>query len=293
MLSGASKLRIADFVHGKDGFGNTYPPAVSGIPHPGTAAEFIAAAARAHPGEVTVLALGPLTNVALAFALGPDVAPALDVVALGGAFFRNGNVNPAAEANILGDPDAADAVLSTPGARISMVGLDVTHACVVSSSAFQAWADGVPNQGEAQAIAQFLARAVSFYMSYHKSAYGLDGMFLHDPAAFVAVLAPHLFTWGSGPVVVTTGDGPTKGATIMDAGEKDWGRGGGGHSSRGDCDVHPPADPPPNAWVGRPRVRVATAVDAAGVVDLALTRLGAAVVEGAARRAARAGAPVA
>jgi len=289
MLNGASKLRIAAFVHGDDGFGNTHPPAAAtagaAVPHPGSAADFIAAASRADPGGVTVLALGPLTNVALAYERGPDVAPALEVVALGGAFFRNGNVNPAAEANMLGDPEAADAVLATPGARVAMVGLDVTHACVVSRAAFQAWADAVP--AEAQPIAQFLAGAVSFYMGYHASSYGLQGMFLHDPAALVAVLAPHLFTWGSGAVVVTTGSGPSRGATVMDAGEKDWGRGGGGHSCRGDCDGHPPADPPPNAWVGRPRVRVATSVDAAGVVNLALSRLGASVVEGAARRAAR------
>lgn len=293
MLNGRAKLRIADFVHGKDGFGNTHPqpPAEAGSPMPESAAAFIAAAARAHPGAVTVLALGPLTNVALAYAAGPDVPPALDVVALGGAFFRNGNVNPAAEANMLGDPEAADAVLATPGARVSLVGLDVTHACCVSRSAFTAWADAIPAPG--RPIADFLASAVSFYMQYHHSAYGHDGMFLHDPAALVAVLAPDLFTWGRGAVVVDTGGGPTRGATIMDAGEKDWGRGGGGLSCRGTDDGNglPPADhPPPNAWVGRPRARVATAVDAAGVVDLAMNRLREAVIAGGERKHAGGGA---
>jgi uridine nucleosidase len=287
MLNGQAKVRIADFVHGGDGFGNTHPPPAAGTPVQQSAAAFIAAAARAHPGAVTVLALGPLTNVALAYALGPaDIPPALDVVALGGAFFRNGNVNPAAEANALGDPEAADAVLATPGARVSMVGLDVTHACSVSRAAFTAWADAIPGPG--RAIADFLTGAVGFYMGYHAASYGMDAMFLHDPTALVAVLAPHLFTWGSGAVVVDTGAGPTRGATVMDAGEKDWGRGGGGVSCRDSGDgaatgvAH--AGPPPNAWVGRPRARVATAVDAAKVVDLALTRLREAVVAGGERK---------
>lgn len=224
--------------------------------------------------------------MALAFQQGPDVAPALDVLALGGAFFRNGNVNPAAEANMLGDPEAADVVLSTPGARVGLVGLDVTHACVVSRAAFSAWAAAVPPPG--QPVASFLTSAVDFYMAYHARSYGMDAMFLHDPAALAAVLQPDLFTWGAGPVVVTTGEGPTRGQTVMDAGEKDWGRGGPARSSLDGADGSA-ALPLPNAWVGRPRARVATAVDAAGVVDLVLRRLTAAAVQAGERKQAAAG----
>jgi uridine nucleosidase len=228
--------------------------------------------------------------VALAYAVGPDVPPALDVLALGGAYFRNGNVNPAAEANMLGDPEAADAVLATPGARVSLVGLDVTHACIVSRSAFSAWAVSVPPGGAR--LAAFLAGAVDFYIAYHARAYGMDAMFLHDPAALAAVLAPGLFTWGAGSVVVTTGDGPTRGQTVMDAGEKDWARSGPQRLSvggGGDGDGVAAPSPRPNAWVGRPQARVATAVDAAGVVDLVLRRLTAAAVEAGQRCAAAGG----
>ncbi|MEW5303721.1 MAG: hypothetical protein WDW36_006385 [Sanguina aurantia] len=110
---GAAKLRIADFVHGSDGFGNTLPPAPTGVALVTPAAQFIVQAINAAPGEITLLALGPLTNIAAALALDPGIASKwATLVILGGAFFCNGNVNPAAEANIFGDPQAADAVMA-------------------------------------------------------------------------------------------------------------------------------------------------------------------------------------
>ena len=77
-------------------------------------------------------------------------------------------------------------------------------------------------------------------------------MYLHDPAAFAAVIAPELFTWRSGAVRVVT-DGLTRGLTIMDEGKKVWNG--------------------PNAWMGRPAVSVAVGVDAAAVVQLVSCRL--------------------
>ena len=110
-IAGDAKERIADFVHGDDGFGNTGAPTVSTKPVFGTsAAEFIVQSANAFPGEVTVVALASATNVALALRLDRVAVTEnlQSVVHLGGAFFTNGNVNPAAEANVFGDPDAAD-----------------------------------------------------------------------------------------------------------------------------------------------------------------------------------------
>lgn len=76
-LRGAAKERIADFVHGSDGFGNTNQPASEGSAHPGSAAEFIVEAATKYPGEVVVLALAPLTNLALALHLDPRLGEKL------------------------------------------------------------------------------------------------------------------------------------------------------------------------------------------------------------------------
>jgi len=94
------KPRIADFVHGSDGIGNLFLPAPSAKKVEESAADFMVNKVSEFPGEVSVLALGPLTNVALAIKRDPSFASKVNkIVVLGGAFFVAGNVNPAAEAN--------------------------------------------------------------------------------------------------------------------------------------------------------------------------------------------------
>lgn len=250
-LSGAHH-RVADFVHGGDGLGDAGYPDAPGNPQPVAedAATFIAAAARSCPGAVTVLALGPLTNIARALAHGDDVAAGLaEIVVLGGAFFRNGNVNPASEANARADPAAADAVFASR-ATVRVVGLDVTHSCRLSGADVAALAERGP-------VGEFAARISAFYLTYHQKAYSMDAMYLHDPTALAALVAPSLFTWMEGTVVVAT-DGVLMGATVVDQGEKVWAAQKNAAS---------------NAWVGRRPARVAVACDVEGVVKLVLDRL--------------------
>ncbi|KAL2903999.1 putative uridine nucleosidase 2 [Bienertia sinuspersici] len=100
-ITKGTKLRIADFVHGADGLGNQNFPPPKGKPIEQSAADFLVEQANKYPGEVTLVALGPLTNVALAIQLDPEFAKNIgNIVILGGAFAVNGNVNPAAEANV-------------------------------------------------------------------------------------------------------------------------------------------------------------------------------------------------
>uniref|UniRef100_A0A2P2KMX1 Uncharacterized protein MANES_05G207000 n=1 Tax=Rhizophora mucronata TaxID=61149 RepID=A0A2P2KMX1_RHIMU len=133
-ITKGTKLHVADFVHGADGLGNQNFPPPSGKPIEQSAATFLVEQANLHPGKVTVVALGPLTNIALAIELDPAFAKKIEqIVLLGGAFAVNGNVNPAAEANIFGDPDAADLVF-TSGADILAVGINVTHQVVMTGS---------------------------------------------------------------------------------------------------------------------------------------------------------------
>jgi uridine nucleosidase len=250
-LSGAQH-RVADFVHGKDGIGDAGYGDAPGDPQPvdQDAAAFIAAAVRASPGTISILALGPLTNIARALAHGDDVGAAIaEVVVLGGAFFRNGNVNPAAEANAAADPAAADAVFASR-APVRVVGLDVTHTCRLQSAEVEALAARGP-------VGEFAAKISAFYLAYHKKAYAMDAMYLHDPTALAALVAPSLFTWMEGAVVVAT-DGVLKGATVVDQGEKVWAA---------------QKNAATNLWVGRRPARVATACDVDGVVRLVLDRL--------------------
>jgi len=133
------------------------------------------------------------------------------VVVLGGAFNTSGNVNPAAEANIYGDPDAANVVFSRVP-NCWLLGLDVTHQCILSAAQIEAL-KGKGKHGT------FLRDITQFYLKYHREMYKIDGVHVHDAAAFAAVIDPSLFQWHDGKVLVVA-DGPAKGRTIMD--ECEW-----------------------------------------------------------------------
>jgi len=161
-LSGSLSKRIADFVHGADGFGEVYhsepaTKALSGI----TAAEFVVEQCRKYPGQVTFVALASMTNLALALKLEPELDELLkEVVFMGGAFRVNGNVNPAAEANVFADPDAAEFVLSTCS-KVAMIGLDLTHKCFLTR-------EEIENLRGKGSHGDFAASIIQFYLRYHE-----------------------------------------------------------------------------------------------------------------------------
>jgi inosine-uridine nucleoside N-ribohydrolase len=231
-------------VHGKDGLGDGDDP----LPVPAgqavdvSAAEFLC---RQAPGA-TILAVGPLTNLALALRLRPDLDTLVDqVVVMGGNALGPGNATPAAEANIMNDPEAADVVF---GARwpIVMVGLDVTHQVIMSGAAID-----VVTAGDT-ATARLLARAIPLYRSFLERASRIDGIYLHDPAAVAYLLDPTLFRTEGWPVRVET-QGFSRGKTWPSVGDTD--------------------DAAPAAWQGRPLVNVCVGVDAPRVLDLINSRL--------------------
>src|ERR1700744_4459051 len=126
------------WIHGDNGLGNidlgkTNDTALD----PRPAHRFIIDTVRAHPGEVTLIAVGPMTNLALALAEDPGIARLVNrVVIMGGAFGvhgMHGNVSPAAEANIFNDPHSADQVLGAPW-PLTVVGLDVTQRTIMSAA---------------------------------------------------------------------------------------------------------------------------------------------------------------
>ncbi|KAI5012249.1 hypothetical protein ZWY2020_024383, partial [Hordeum vulgare] len=131
----ATKLRIGSFVHGSDGLGNQnfHPPAGKAVEQ--SAAAFLVEQANLYPGQVTVVALAPLTNLALTVQLDPSFPKKIgQIIILCGAYSVNGNVNPAAEANIFGNPNAADIVF-TCGADILAIGINITHQVILSEKA--------------------------------------------------------------------------------------------------------------------------------------------------------------
>lgn len=236
----------ATFVHGHDGLGDCGYPPPSRPAEPGrTAAELIVDLARSRPGEITLVAIGPLTNLALARRIDPQIEDLVaGVVLMGGAVTVPGNVTPAAEANIWNDPTAADEVL---GGRwpITLIGLDVTH----QVHADRAWLSEVATVPTP--AARLVADTAPTYVEFHRATDGVDGIHCHDAAAVVQLLRPDLFATRAMAVRVVT-DGFAAGATVG-------------------TDRPVPADP---SWAGRPTVDVAVGVDAPAVLGFVRERLG-------------------
>jgi purine nucleosidase len=206
---GRDAAHFAPLVHGEDGLGNIGVPLE--IDHPldeRSAARFIVDTVRNDPGNVTIVAVGRMTNLALALQADPEIAALVgEVVIMGGAFDVNGNVTPAAEANIHGDPEAADVVFTAPW-KVTILGLDVTMKTRMSSAEMAEMVKaGSPDL-------KLLSDLSQFYIDFYRQRVGLDGMVLHDSCACVYLTEPHLFDVRTGPVRVVCG-GLADGKTIQ------------------------------------------------------------------------------
>ncbi|KAG9130989.1 hypothetical protein Leryth_006763 [Lithospermum erythrorhizon] len=207
--------RVADFVHGSDGLGNMSLPPSKLKKIEKSASEFLVEKVNEFPGEVSILALGPLTNLALAVKRDSSFASKVKrVVILGGSFFALGNVNPAAEANIYGDPEAADIVF-TCGANIDVVGINITTQVQFTDADLEELRQSKGRH------AKFICDITKFYRDWHVKSDGVHGIFLHDPVSYVALVRPDLFTFKKGVVRVET-QGLCVGHTMMDQGLKKW-----------------------------------------------------------------------
>jgi inosine-uridine nucleoside N-ribohydrolase len=203
-----------DFIHGADGLGNL-PTRVTapGQADQRSAAQFIVDMARQHPGLITLVPVGPLTNIALALQLEPQLPQLVkQVVLMGGSIAEHGNVSPVAEANIWNDPHAADAVL-TAGFPLTLVGLDVTYKVLMPVGLFEKIA-----QQHSHIATDTLLHAVKFYSAFYASRFahlkGFNGCYGHDVLAFICLTNPELFSYESGPTRVVT-EGMAQGQTIM------------------------------------------------------------------------------
>jgi len=201
-------------IHGADGLGNVPQRAPHGmVLDPRPSAQFIVDMARAHPGEITLVAVGPLGNVAAALLLEPRLPQLLqEVIIMGGTVLEPGNVSPVAEANVWNDPHAADIVFNA-GWKITMVGLDVTHRLILPVSLFARIA--AHHQHPAT---DTLLHAVNFYAGFYSDLYphvaAIHGCFGHDVLAFIYLSNPELFGLEHGRVRVVT-EGLAQGQTVL------------------------------------------------------------------------------
>lgn len=198
-------------VHGGDGQGNAGDPDYVAELSDETAADQIIRLARSFPGEIELIAVGPLTNLAVALSLEPDLPSLLrGVTIMGGAALAPGNRTPVAEANVLHDAEAAGAVFAAPW-PLTMVGLDVTMRVLLTERQRQQLLDG-------GTLSAYVGRITKFYMDYFTAnSFSAPLSCIHDVLAVAigaGVLQPTL-----APVVnavVDTGYGPARGQTVCD-----------------------------------------------------------------------------
>lgn len=176
-------------IHGEHGLGGAEWSEPAGKPLPEHAADFIVRQVRARPNELTLVFVGPLTNLALAVQKDPGIASLVKrVVIMGGAVRAPGNVTPYAEANIFSDPEAAD-IAFRAGLPLVVVGLDVTMKTLLPRTRVQQWRE---TAGE---LGRFFADMTEFYIDFYEQDYpGIGGCALHDPLAIGVVIDPSFAT---------------------------------------------------------------------------------------------------
>ena len=203
----------AAVVHGDNGIGGVDLPAAAHGPIDARAADLLVELARAHPGELHVLATGPLTNLARALIIEPRLPDLVaGVTAMGGAVRVPGNITGHAEANIANDPEAADAVFAAPW-PVTLVPLDVTMRNTFDE------ADRAALRAAGTPLQVALADMLGGYFDYYEPVLGVREVPLHDPLA-AGVLTGDLEPADT-PLLglrVDTGTGPERGRILEDAG---------------------------------------------------------------------------
>ncbi|MBT2554462.1 nucleoside hydrolase [Arthrobacter sp. ISL-5] len=201
----------APHVHGANGIGEVSLEAAGAGLAQETAAEMLVRLAHEHPGTLRVLAIGPLTNIAEALRLEPELPRLVEeITIMGGAALAPGNITAVAEANIANDPEAATDVLAADW-NITLVPLDVTMSNVLEESHRQELlAAGHP-------VPQALGEMLGYYFRFYEGIFGRACSAMHDPLA--AALAVGGVKAAVAPVVqvdVDTTDGPGRGQTVCD-----------------------------------------------------------------------------
>jgi purine nucleosidase/pyrimidine-specific ribonucleoside hydrolase len=194
--------RVAANVHGETGLDGPDLPPAQARPESEHAVDFLAG----RVAGTTLVATGPLTNVALLLARHPQARPER-IVLMGGAI-AEGNVTPAAEFNIWADPEAAARVFAS-GIDLTMVGLDVTHRALFTS----VHAERLRDSGRTGSV---VAELLDFYGVFHREVYGFDGSPIHDAVAVAHVIDPTLLETRFLNVQVDCASALCRGRTVVD-----------------------------------------------------------------------------
>jgi len=216
-------VKGADHVHGGNGLGGVALPEPRARPVAESAVELIVRMARENPHAITLCPVGPVTNVALALAKAPDIAPLLKrIVAMGSTIFHpgiQGIPSPMADANFWNDPEAAQIVLRS-GANVTLVGMDVTMKVLLTASMRAEIA------ARGGAVGAKMMEIAQFYVDAYARMYpGIDGCGLHDPLAVAIAEDPALAVLERMCVDIELAGALTRGQTVADRRRTAAGRG--------------------------------------------------------------------
>jgi len=201
----------AQDTHGEDGLGDSQIPLVTSIQPKAGAVSFIKDTLKQNP-ETTVLALGPLTNIALALKEDPDCFAKMSrFIVMGGSYRSHGNCSPVAEFNFWCDPDAANFVFSQNlPVPIEMVGLDVTRKIVLTPTVLE-----YMKHTQNEKIYRFIEQITQFYFEFHWEHEKVLGCVINDPLTIAYLLDPELAQGFNSHVEIAT-SGISRGQSIVD-----------------------------------------------------------------------------
>jgi inosine-uridine nucleoside N-ribohydrolase len=213
VAAGASRplvreLQVAADVHGSSGLDGAELAEAAREPEVSHAIDWIAATLASAQAPVTLVATGPLTNVALLLARYPLIEGQIERVVLMGGAIGEGNITPAAEFNIWADPEAAERVFSS-SLDLTMVGLDVTHKALLTP-------DHLDTLRASGRVGRLVADMYGFYIPIHRERYGWEGAPVHDAVALAHVLDSSLIETVYRGVAIDTGGELSRGRTYVD-----------------------------------------------------------------------------
>jgi len=201
---------LAPETHGNTGLGYAKLPEPRISPIGQHGCDFLIEQVTSNPGEITLVAIGPLTNVAMAIRKEPKFAKSLkELVIMGGAIRHEGNTTALGEFNVYVDPHAAHIVFHA-GIPTTLVPLDVTYQCILTAQ------DVERLQKIDSPIPKFVKETTDFYMEYHDSYQGIKGCIINDPLALALTFAPELCDYEELPVDVDISGGVSMGKTLAD-----------------------------------------------------------------------------
>lgn len=202
-------------VHGHNGIGEAEIPPTEQQPLEESAADFIIRKAHELPGELVIVTVGRMTNLALALKKDPSIAGKIKRnVIMGGTVFAPGNVTPVSEANLWGDPEAAAHVFNS-AVPVTVVGLDVTMKTLLTKDHLAHLGRYAP--AHKQEIVKFLQESMELYFDFYRQSNNFLGECpMHDPLAVLVAINPSLVSIRKMNAVIDTGTGLTAGMIITD-----------------------------------------------------------------------------